>query len=126
LHDIKNASAVAKAVMEHTGHVMLVGEGATRFGLDVGFPKENLLTDRSRKIWLLWKETNSSQDWWGPGMDGPGWKPPAPLASELKDQPLHIQKLYAKAAERHDHKRACVENSWTMRRLAHHRRRLLL
>ena len=99
LHDIKNASAVAKAVMEHTGHVMLVGEGATRFGLDVGFPKENLLTDRSRKIWLLWKETNSSQDWWGPGMDGPGWKPPAPLASELKDQPLHIQKLYAKAAE---------------------------
>lgn len=99
LHDIKNASAVAKAVMEHTGHVMLVGEGATRFGLDVGFPKENLLTDRSRKIWLLWKETNSSQDWWGPGMDDPGWKPPAPLASELKDQPLHVQKLYAKAAE---------------------------
>jgi len=35
LHDIKNASAVAKAVMEHTGHVMLVGEGATRFGLDM-------------------------------------------------------------------------------------------
>ncbi|HKW75231.1 MAG TPA: N(4)-(beta-N-acetylglucosaminyl)-L-asparaginase [Terriglobales bacterium] len=99
LHDIKNASAVAKAVMEHTGHVMLVGEGASRFGLEVGFQKENLLTDRSRKIWLLWKETNSSQDWWGPGMDDPGWKPPASLSSELKDQPRHIQKLYAKAAE---------------------------
>lgn len=98
LHDIKNASAVAKAVMEHTGHVMLVGEGASRFGLEVGFQKENLLTDRSRKIWLLWKETNSSQDWWGPGMDDPGWKPPAPL-SELKDQPVHVQKLYARAAE---------------------------
>src|SRR5689334_3258897 len=51
LHDIRNASAVAKAVMEHTGHVMLVGEGATRFGLDMGFAKENLLTERSRKIW---------------------------------------------------------------------------
>ena len=99
LHDIKNASAVAKAVMEHTGHVMLVGEGATRFGLALGFPKENLLTEHSRKIWLLWKETNSSQDWWGPGMDDPNWKPPAPLTGELKDQPFHIQRLYAKAAE---------------------------
>lgn len=99
LHDIKNASGVAKAVMEHTGHVMLVGEGATRFGLALGFPKENLLTDRSRKIWLLWKETNSSQDWWGPGMDSPGWTPPAPLSGELKDQPQHVQKLYSKAAD---------------------------
>jgi N4-(beta-N-acetylglucosaminyl)-L-asparaginase len=58
-----------------------------------------LLTERSRKIWLLWKETNSSQDWWGPGMDDPNWKPPAPLTGELKDQPVHIQKLYAKAAD---------------------------
>jgi len=48
LRDIKNASAVARAVMEHTGHVMLVGEGATRFGLALGFPKENLLTEIGR------------------------------------------------------------------------------
>ena len=42
--------------MEHTGHVMLVGEGAERFAVAMGFPRENLLTERSRKIWLLWKE----------------------------------------------------------------------
>jgi N4-(beta-N-acetylglucosaminyl)-L-asparaginase len=100
LHDIKNASAVAKAVMEHTGHVMLVGEGATRFGLDMGFPKENLLTEHSRKIWMLWKETHSNQDWWGPGMGDPGWKPPAPLnTAVLKQQPRQIQKMYAAAAD---------------------------
>ena len=99
LHDIKNASAVARAVMEHTGHVMLVGEGATRFGLELGFPKENLLTEHSRKIWLLWKESNSNQDWWGPGMDDPGWTPPAPMSGELKDQPPQVQKLYAMAAD---------------------------
>jgi N4-(beta-N-acetylglucosaminyl)-L-asparaginase len=100
LHDIKNASAVAKAVMEHTGHVMLVGEGATRFGLDMGFPKENLLTEHSRKIWMLWKETHSNQDWWGPGMGDPGWKPPAPLnTAVLKEQPRQIQKMYAAAAD---------------------------
>ncbi len=30
VRNIKNVSLVAKAVMEHTGHVMLVGEGAER------------------------------------------------------------------------------------------------
>src|ERR1700734_3921732 len=78
VRNIKNVSLVSKAVMEHTGHVMLVGEGAERFAVAVGFPRENLLTERSRKIWLLWKEFNSDQDWWGPGLADPNWKPPAP------------------------------------------------
>src|ERR1035438_7975898 len=51
VRNIKNVSIVAKAVMEHTGHVMLVGEGAERFAVAMGFPRENLLTERSRKIW---------------------------------------------------------------------------
>lgn len=72
VRNIKNVSLVAKAVMERTGHVMLVGEGAERFAVAQGFPRENLLTDRSRKIWLLWKETHS--DWWGPGLASPDWK----------------------------------------------------
>ena len=53
VRNIKNVSMVAKAVMEHTGHVMLVGEGAERFAVAMGFPRENLLTERSRKIWML-------------------------------------------------------------------------
>ncbi|MFY9676013.1 MAG: N(4)-(beta-N-acetylglucosaminyl)-L-asparaginase [Terriglobales bacterium] len=77
VRNIKNVSMVAKAVMDHTGHVMLVGEGAERFAVAVGFPRENLLTEHSRKIWLLWKENNSNQDWWGPGLDDPRWKGPA-------------------------------------------------
>src|SRR5208282_825934 len=56
VRNIKNVSLVSKAVFEHTGHVMLVGEGAERFAVAMGFPRENLLTDHSRKIWLLWKE----------------------------------------------------------------------
>jgi N4-(beta-N-acetylglucosaminyl)-L-asparaginase len=78
VRNIKNVSMVSKAVMEHTGHVMLVGEGAERFAVDMGFPRENLLTDRSRKIWMLWKEFNSDRDWWGPGLASPHWRPPAP------------------------------------------------
>src|SRR6202041_582688 len=76
VRNIKNVSLVSKAVMNHTGHVMLVGEGAERFAVAVGFPRENLLTDHSRKIWLLWKEYHSNQDWWGPGLDDPRWQPP--------------------------------------------------
>ena len=68
VRNIKNVSLVAKAVMEHTGHVMLVGEGAERFAVAMGFPRENLLTEHTRKIWLLWKEYHSTQDWWGPGL----------------------------------------------------------
>ncbi len=77
VRNIKNVALVSKAVMEHTGHVMLVGEGAERFAVAVGFPRENLLTERSRKIWLLWKEYHSTDDWWGPGLADPQWKPPA-------------------------------------------------
>jgi N4-(beta-N-acetylglucosaminyl)-L-asparaginase len=77
VRNIKNVSLVSKAVMEHTGHVMLVGEGAERFAVAVGFPRENLLTERSRKIWLLWKEYHSTDDWWGPGIADPQWKPPS-------------------------------------------------
>jgi N4-(beta-N-acetylglucosaminyl)-L-asparaginase len=93
LHDIKNASLVAKAVMEHTGHVMLVGEGAERFGLAMGFAKENLLTDHSRKIWLLWKEYHSNDDWWGPGLADPHWQPPASPLSETPRSELWPERL---------------------------------
>ncbi|MFZ0312262.1 MAG: N(4)-(beta-N-acetylglucosaminyl)-L-asparaginase, partial [Candidatus Korobacteraceae bacterium] len=88
VREIKNVSLLSKAVMEHTGHVMLVGEGAQKFGFDMGFPRENLLTDRSRKIWLLWKETMSNKDWWGPGLASPNYKLPDenPNHSELREE----------------------------------------
>src|SRR5277367_714846 len=76
VRNIKNVSLVSKAVMQHTGHVMLVGEGAERFAVALGFPRENLLTENSRKIWLLWKEYHSNSDWWGPGLADPKWQPP--------------------------------------------------
>jgi N4-(beta-N-acetylglucosaminyl)-L-asparaginase len=98
VRNIKNVSMVSKAVMEHTGHVMLVGEGAERFAVAMGFPRENLLTERSRKIWLLWKEFNSDHDWWGPGMADPHWHPPAPrTAPESEDWHERIQQLKQRA-----------------------------
>ncbi len=69
---IKNVSRLAKTVMERTNHVMIVGEGARRFGVAEGFEEMNLLTEHSRKIWLAWKAKTSFN--WRPGTDSPEWK----------------------------------------------------
>jgi N4-(beta-N-acetylglucosaminyl)-L-asparaginase len=95
VRNIRNVSLVSKAVMEHTGHVMLVGEGAERFAVALGFPRENLLTDHSRKIWLLWKEYHSNQDWWGPGLDDPRWQPP-----DARPQADLVQERFRRLEER--------------------------
>src|SRR5947199_3656455 len=76
VRNINIVSLVAKAVMEHTGHVMLVGEGAERFAVAMGFSRENLLTERTRKVWMLWKKYHSTDDWWGPGLSDPHFQPP--------------------------------------------------
>jgi N4-(beta-N-acetylglucosaminyl)-L-asparaginase len=76
VQNIKNVCLVARKVYEHTGHVMLAATGAERFAVDLGFPRENLLTEDARKIWMLWKENNSQMDWWGPSMTQPAWKDP--------------------------------------------------
>jgi N4-(beta-N-acetylglucosaminyl)-L-asparaginase len=86
VRNIKNVSKVGKAVMEHTGHVMLVGEGAERFAVAMGFPRDNLLTERSRKIWLLWKEYHSNSDWWGPGIADPRWQAPETKTDDTRPQ----------------------------------------
>ncbi len=112
VRDIRNVSLVSKAVMEHTGHVMLVGEGAQRFGFDMGFPRENLLTDRSRKIWLLWKETMSNKDWWGPGLASPNYKLPdeAPNHSELRQERLQkMEELAGKLGIEPEFRAAAVQ-----------------
>ena len=99
VRNIKNVSMVAKAVMEHTGHVMLVGEGAERFAVAMGFPRENLLTERSRKVWMLWKQFNSDRDWWGPGIADPHWQAPADSKPHSELWEDRIQELRRRAAD---------------------------
>ncbi len=54
LEHIKHPISVARAVMEKTPHVMLVGDGALDFALSQGFQKENLLVEASEKEWQEW------------------------------------------------------------------------
>ena len=57
LRNIKTPSKVARLVMQETDHVMLVGDNALRFAKAFGFEEENLLTERARLAWLVWKRS---------------------------------------------------------------------
>ena len=64
LEGIATPSLVAKAIMDYTDHIMLVGEGAKRFALGMGFTEQELLTEKSRQDWLRWKaRLNPSDNW---------------------------------------------------------------
>ena len=97
VHNIRNVGQLAREVMLHTGHVMLVGEGAERFAVARGFKREDLLTEESRKVWLLWKESHA--DWWGPGLADPKWKDRLRERVRAGDADHHYDRLLALAAD---------------------------
>ena len=56
LEGVRAPSLVAKAVMDHTDHHLLVGDGAQQFARNMGFEIEaDLNTDNSRRQYLEWK-----------------------------------------------------------------------
>ncbi|MGU3392348.1 N(4)-(beta-N-acetylglucosaminyl)-L-asparaginase [Sphingomonas sp. M1A8_2b] len=61
LENTIHAISVARRVMERTPHTFLVGEGATRFARDQGFPQQSLLTPESEKAWRDWLKTAKYQ-----------------------------------------------------------------
>jgi N4-(beta-N-acetylglucosaminyl)-L-asparaginase len=63
LEGIATPSLVAKAVMDYTDHILLVGQDAKRFALAMGFPERDLLTESSRKAWQQWKATRKLNPW---------------------------------------------------------------
>ena len=86
IQDIATPSNVAKAVMDYTDHVMLVGPGAKKFALQMGFKEQNLLTEKSRQDWLRWKACLNPNDNW---LDNPGIREPA--GKLAYDHPLHVK-----------------------------------
>ena len=64
LKGVRHAAAVALHVLRRTDHALLVGEGASRFARQVGFPIEDLLTPKAREAWLQWKASLSTRDAW--------------------------------------------------------------
>lgn len=54
IEDIAHPVSVARAVMEKSPHVFLVGAGAQKFALAQGFEKTPLLTDTAKAAWREW------------------------------------------------------------------------
>ncbi len=77
LRGMRMPSKVARAVMEHTDHILIVGQGARAFATAMGFEDVDLLTEESRVAWMRWKETLSNVDKWGPSPYVPAPASPA-------------------------------------------------
>tara|TARA_R110002051_G_scaffold75708_1_gene137622 strand:- start:3305 stop:4291 length:987 start_codon:yes stop_codon:yes gene_type:complete len=58
MENIAHPVSVARKVMEKTPHIYLAGIGAEQFAYEQGFPKVNLLTEKSKQDWLEWKKTS--------------------------------------------------------------------
>ena len=56
IEGIKHPISVARAVMERTPHVMLVGEGARDFAIEQGFEKYKTPIKEVKKDWKEWKK----------------------------------------------------------------------
>jgi N4-(beta-N-acetylglucosaminyl)-L-asparaginase len=85
LEDIATPAAVAKAVMDFTDHIFLVGAGAKKFALQMGFKETNLLTERTRQDWMRWKAGLNPNDNW---LDLPPRDRPRPSNDDAGD--LHV------------------------------------
>jgi N4-(beta-N-acetylglucosaminyl)-L-asparaginase len=71
LEGVRTPSRVAKAVLEHTDHHLLVGAGAQTFARQMGFAIEaDLNTAKSRAKWLEWKRRVDPKHYLDPAKRG--------------------------------------------------------
>lgn len=67
IEGVRTPSKVAKAVMDHTDHHLIVGRDATDFARALGFTVEDdLNTPESRRLWLEWKRRVDGERWLDP------------------------------------------------------------
>jgi len=58
LRRIRHAAQVARAVMDRTPHLLLVGEAATAFAISQGFQESNLLSPEAAQKYEAWRKAN--------------------------------------------------------------------
>jgi N4-(beta-N-acetylglucosaminyl)-L-asparaginase len=74
IEGVRTPSLVAKKVMTDTDHHLLVGKGAQDFARLMGFKiEENLITEKSRKLWLEWKRRTDPDHYLDPKSRSEAW-----------------------------------------------------
>src|SRR5207244_9932705 len=75
LEGVRTPSLVAKAVMDNTDHLLLVGKDAQTFARNMGFKIEaDLNTEKSRKLWLEWKRRTDPSHYLDPNDRAEAWR----------------------------------------------------
>ena len=110
---IRNVSLLARAVMEQTGYPLLAGTGAQHFALARGFRNEDLVTERTRRIWAVWKQIRLLPKPPGPIVYNPEWPEPGRqahfLSASQKDLDMLVHQCETFAAQ------AGLGPQWTWR-----------
>lgn len=95
VNGIRNAALLASKLMQSTGDGLRAGPEAQAFALAHGFRKEDLLTERAREVYAVWKEINAHPELLGNLVGDPSW-PKAdrdehllPRSQKELDQVLH-------------------------------------
>ena len=87
LEDIMHPVSVARAVMERSPHVLLVGAGAQEFALQQGFVKTPLLTPQARQAWEQWRKSSRQPPPDHPHDDGPHGRGATPGRNRMPGGP---------------------------------------
>jgi len=73
LKGYKHPISVARKVMEELPHVLVVGEGAARFAAEMGFERDDLLTDAAAEVYrqgITGALPEDKRDWLNDGIEG--------------------------------------------------------
>uniref|UniRef100_A0A3B4ZUK5 Aspartylglucosaminidase n=1 Tax=Stegastes partitus TaxID=144197 RepID=A0A3B4ZUK5_9TELE len=98
LRRIKNAIGVARAVMEHTDHTLLVGESASVFAENMGFIAEDLTTNKSVNIFSQWLKGNCQ-----PNYRKDVYPDPSKSCGPYRPKATQTQSKRARHANMHSH-----------------------
>jgi N4-(beta-N-acetylglucosaminyl)-L-asparaginase len=75
IEGVRTPAAVARAVLEHTDHHLIVGRDAQRFARQLGFKvEEDLNTVNSRRLWLEWKRRTDPAHYLDPLKRAEAWR----------------------------------------------------
>ena len=81
LSKYRKAASIARLVMEHTSHTLLVGEGAEAFAHMMGVEAESTVTNQSLQEYQSWVEGNCQPNFYtdlvGSDVSCPPYDPPS-------------------------------------------------
>jgi N4-(beta-N-acetylglucosaminyl)-L-asparaginase len=92
IQGVRTPASVALAVANSTDHHLIVGPGAQQFAKNMGFKiEDDLNTERSRKLWLEWKQRIDPEHYLDPNKRADAsLKVILEMVSEGKVDPFHF------------------------------------